>query len=1073
MNTKTGRANSRRAKRPAPAKLAPPASHRLHPRDRLFKRLERLSALPLVWLSAPAGYGKTTLIASHLQASARAHLWYQCDAGDADMASFFYYLTMARDRCAPRSRIPLPAFLPEHYPALPTFTRNFFRALFASFAGGTTVVFDNWQDVPADAALIEVLPVLTGQIPADVQVIVVSRGDPPPTLSRWIAADQLAVLTAEDLKLSRSETDEVIAAAGAGLPGGQFRTTEEIYMLSQGWPAGLTLLLRLDGKSGTRADDGIPGSQAVFDYLASEVFSHLDASLQEFLLETSCLEPLSAHVARHLTGRHDAESILRRLVRDNVFTTYRPAAATYQYHPLFRGFLLARAAQRNGPAFQQSLLARAAGALADAGDLEAAISLYLQAERWDAAADLIERVAPDLMAQARIQTLSAWIDAIPAAFVGRRAWLTYWRGMYQFTKAFGEARATLELAYALFCRDAKILGQMLACAAILRHISFCYADYRPMLPWIERLSALFQTGASFPSIAVELQIAAGFLVSIAQAFPDHPDLPPLLDRVTQLTSGAVDSTSRAAGISALQHFFSGVGRTAQYGDLDRRVADILKDPRLAPVSRLQIIWLQAYQYHLSADSSLAFDLLTKATRIAEHHGLVEESMRLRVCQLQAGDPTKSPQEIARELAEFEPMARMMPPIATSQFLYVRAMHEFSMGHVQDALRLVQESVPLIDGAHWPFGAALPKLGAAEILCALGRDEEALQYAAAARSSALHLETPILDFNALLVEAAVAGRTGPASGYATRLARALELGRQQGYANGFHHGCQLLRQLIPDALRLGIEVSYCRWVISRRGLKPPPRCCVEWPWPVRIRASGPLTIELNDTPLQMAGKTPRKPLELLKALLTSRHGLDADAAMDLLWPELEGDAARNAFDIAAHRLRKLLKSNDAVLASQGRITLNPERVWVDVFELTRLQELDFADEDGAALGKLTLQLYQAPLLGDDSTPWVADARDRLRVVFLRITKKVTDSLAAKGGWSAVRQFCEAAIAIEPGDEALYRAWIRSLVAKGLYEEAKLAYSQCEEALRKRNGRAPTAGTKLLLSSGQSVAGVAGI
>ena len=1012
----------------------------------MFHRLGQLRDTPLIWLSAPAGYGKSTLVSSYLQATARSHIWYQCDAGDADIASFFYYLNMARERCAPRSRVPLPAFLPEHYSAIPTFTRNYFRSLFASFAGSTTVVFDNLQEVPSDATIIQMLPLLAEQIPSDVQIIVVSRGDPPPTLGRWIAADQLVVFSAEDLKLSRSETEEVIAAAGIGPVGKRPRSAEELYTLSQGWAAGLALLLRLGAEGGTCADDGIPGSQAVFDYLASEVFSRLDDTLQEFLLETSCLQPISANVARHLTGRQEAQSILGRLVQDNVFTTYRPAAGTYEYHPLFRGFLLGRARQRNGAASQQSLMTRAAVALENAGDAEAAISLYLQAESWDAAAGLIEREAADLLSQARIQTLSAWINAIPVPLAERRAWLTYWRGMYQFTTSFTDARATLEHAYALFCRDAERLGQMLACAAILRHINACYADYRPMLRWIERLSALVQTGQPFPSEATELQIKAGFLLSIAQASPDHPDLLPLIDRVTLLTSGEVDPASRAAGVSALQHFFGGVGRTPQYGDLDRRVADLLKEPRLAPGSRLQIIWLHAYQYHLSGDSPRAFDLLRQATQIAEHHGLVGERMRLRICQMQAGDPTKSPREVAQELAEFESMARMMPPIAISQFLYVRAMHELSLGNVHDALRLVEESVPLIDGAHWPFGAALAKLGAAEILCALGRHEEALQYAASARSSATSLQTPLLDFNSSLVEAAVARRTGPASSYARILARAFELGRQQGYANSFHHGCQLLRQLVPDALRLRIEVSYCRWVIGKRGWQPPPGC-VDWPWAVRIRALGPLTIELDDVPLQMAGKVPRKPLELLKALLTSRHGLDVEAAMDLLWPELEGDAARNAFDIAAHRLRKLLKCNDAVLANQGRLTLNPDRVWVDVFELMRLQDLSFAEEDNAALGRVALQLYRAPLLSGDSTPWIAGARDRVRGVFLRIAKKLTDSLAAEEAWNAIRQFCDSAIALEPGDEALYRAWIRSLIALGLDEEAKLAYRQCEEALHR--------------------------
>lgn len=753
MNTRPRRSNFKRAVRPAPAKLATPATHRPYPRERLSERLGQLAATPLLWLAAPAGYGKTTLIASHLQAGARPHLWYQCDAGDADIASFFYYLAMARDLRAPKSRTPLPAFLPEHYAAIPTFARNFFRALFASFAGTTTLVFDNLQDVPADALLLQMLPVLAEQIPADVQVIIISRVEPGPILSRWIATEQLALLTAEELRLSREETEDFVIAAAAHLPAGPVRTADELYTLSRGWPVGLALLLRLDAKGAETADGGAPGSQAVFDYLAAEVFSRLSDSLQNFLLETSCLELLSAPVAGHLTGRADALSILEHLVQDNVFTSYLPAAHTYQYHPLFRSFLLRRARQRNGAASQQTLLGRAARAIADSGDVDAAIGLYLQAQSWEAAADLIERVAADLVSHARIQTLAGWLDALPAPVVENRAWLNYWRGIHQFTTSFTAARAALERAYALFCRDAESLGQMLSCAAILRHINACYADYRQMLPWIERLSALLKAGPSFPSDGIELQITAGFLVSIAQAIPDHPDLLPLIDRVTTLASGAVDRASRAAGVSALQHFFGGVGRTAQYGELDRRVADILEDPRLAPVSRLQIIWLQAYQFYLSGDSPLAFDLLRQASQIAEHHGLVGESLRLRVCQLQAGDPTKSAGDVAQELAALEPMARMMPPIALSQFLYVRAMHEFSMSHVQEALKLVQESVPLVDGAHWPFGAALAKLGAAEILCALGRHEEALQYAAAARASATSVETPLLDFNGMLVELA--------------------------------------------------------------------------------------------------------------------------------------------------------------------------------------------------------------------------------------------------------------------------------------------------------------------------------
>jgi DNA-binding SARP family transcriptional activator len=154
----------------------------------------------------------------------------------------------------------------------------------------------------------------------------------------------------------------------------------------------------------------------------------------------------------------------------------------------------------------------------------------------------------------------------------------------------------------------------------------------------------------------------------------------------------------------------------------------------------------------------------------------------------------------------------------------------------------------------------------------------------------------------------------------------------------------------------------------------------------------------------------------------------------------------------------------VLSVQGRLTLNTDRVWVDTFALAQMIDLDLDSEDAAEQARLALRLYRAPLLNGDSTPWVVDPRDRIRKLFLRIARKLTDTLAARGEWCTIREFCDAAIPIEPGDEALYRAWIRSLLALGLEEEAQLAYRQCEDALDKHMGRAPSVSTKHLLLAG---------
>ncbi len=115
--------------RPSLAKLTRPVLNRIHPRQRLFDALDAARNHPVIWITAPGGAGKTTLIASYLEARNLSPVWCQLDAGDNDAASFFYYLGLA----APLGREPLPVLTPEYALGLPTFSRNFFREFFSRF----------------------------------------------------------------------------------------------------------------------------------------------------------------------------------------------------------------------------------------------------------------------------------------------------------------------------------------------------------------------------------------------------------------------------------------------------------------------------------------------------------------------------------------------------------------------------------------------------------------------------------------------------------------------------------------------------------------------------------------------------------------------------------------------------------------------------------------------------------------------------------------------------------------------------------------------------------------------------
>ncbi|HSN31160.1 MAG TPA: hypothetical protein VLU41_00620, partial [Ideonella sp.] len=179
---------------------------------------------------------------------------------------------------------------------------------------------------------------------------------------------------------------------------------------------------------------------------------------------------------------------------------------------------------------------------------------------------------------------------------------------------------------------------------------------------------------------------------------------------------------------------------------------------------------------------------------------------------------------------------------------------------------------------------------------------------------------------------------------------------------------LAATLCAAALAQGIEPAFVRHVVRERRLAAPVPHEPHWPWPVRLHVLGGLRIEVDGAEVALGARAPRKPLDLLKAVVA--HGpapVDAALVLDALWSDAEGGAARAAFDMAVLRLRKLLGREDAVRLDAGRIGFDTGLVWVDAW----------AFASGAS------DAYPGALFGHDAVqPWWAAARERLAQRFLR-------------------------------------------------------------------------------------------
>jgi LuxR family transcriptional regulator, maltose regulon positive regulatory protein len=141
-----------------------------------------------------------------------------------------------------------------------------------------------------------------------------------------------------------------------------------------------------------------------------------------------------------------------------------------------------------------------------------------------------------------------------------------------------------------------------------------------------------------------------------------------------------------------------------------------------------------------------------------------------------------------------------------------------------------------------------------------------------------------------------------------------------------------RRMLAEALRAAIEPDNVRSLIKKFGVSPESTDVEDWPWSIRICALGRFAIVIDDVPLRSHGKAQRRPLDLLKFLVAmGERSVASDSAVAALWPDFDGDAG-HAFESTLHRLRKLLRRDDAILHVDGRLALNPKLVWVDAWAL---------------------------------------------------------------------------------------------------------------------------------------------
>jgi LuxR family maltose regulon positive regulatory protein len=391
---------------------APTLRAGLVPRLRLIERLTAGLACRLTLVSAPAGFGKTTLTAAWLHGAGRPYTWLSLDEADNDPARFTAYLLAALQKIDSNIGQVAQAMMQAPQPPPPEALVTGLINDIAATPNPFVLVLDDYQ-------LIQALPIhqqigfLLEHQPPQMHLVITTREDPPLPLSRLRARGQITDIRQRDLQFTEEETAEFLRRMmGLDL------SADDIIALqrhTEGWIAGLQLAaLSMQQSDDARRGQfvaGLTGSHRyILDYLIEEVFQWQAPRMQDFLLKTSILDHLSAPLCDAVTGQDDSQQVLLALDQANLFIIRLDESRQwYRYHRLFRDLLRTQ----RGALDVAALHRRAARWHEANGFLDEAMGHALAAEDWDEAERLMEPAGAQAINHGQFATLNRWLDALP------------------------------------------------------------------------------------------------------------------------------------------------------------------------------------------------------------------------------------------------------------------------------------------------------------------------------------------------------------------------------------------------------------------------------------------------------------------------------------------------------------------------------------------------------------------------------------------------------------------------------------------------------------------------------------
>ncbi len=1036
---------------PYPSKVTFPARRpAIVRRQRLAELLTQGLDRRITIVSAPAGYGKTTLLLDFAQSWEAPVCWYTLDERDRDLEAFLRYFLASGRRQFPAFGAELARALQQGEPVPPERAVDLLVTAVQSVGQPFVVILDDFHyldEAPAD--LRQVLEGWLYRLPENCHLVLSGRTQPQPAVLPLMSARQeVATVSGSDFAFTCEEVVQLFRdVLGKEI---SLDDAQHLADVSEGWAAALILMADKVRVARTSISlEQLRASDTLFQYIRLEQFNPLPADVREFLSGSAVPRVIEVEFLNELLGIVDAEERLNFLDRRNLFVVREEGKqARYRYHKLFRAFLISHLRAEEPQHFREMNLK--AAALREQGEeWEEAVYHYLQAGAWERIVEVTERVGWRLFEEGKWDTLADWLEAIPPDELTGQPKLILWKArILHHLNQVDQALALLAQAILAFEAGADwvALAEALVTKGMCLRLLGSYQESKEALSKARSLLLQHDGPTSVLTEArKELGITLGMFGEFGKALEE-------LKSVLDVYEAQGDAYNIAHVHNEIGNALMALGRLAEAAVyLERARQRWLKldnGPCLLQAmnnlgltyylegdyDRAERVWREAMEKtHLEASRKHEAYLLVGLGDIRRDKGDYDVALELYQSALQVGlsldeayirmyimDAIGNTYRLMGDIASGEPWLKRASAEAEERGgVYELGLCTASLaliqrerGELKEAVASLERAVSLLKKSNAKRELATAYFHLAAVYFSLKRKRLALDCLETVAQLVdqlgydhfLQLEAAR---NPLLVQYAAANKL--AEGYFGRLLKAVK-----GAAAASAEPSQEAPQLEAGATAL---YAY---------------------------GFGNLRVESGGREITDLEWRSEKSKEMFFFFLCHRRPLRKEEIVTALWPDLPEDKIGSVFHSSLYRLRQALYP-ECIAKESGRYILDPRGSFVfDVEDVQKaLQEADALPKgspEALAFLEKALSLYTGAFAQDFYSEWAEALRWQMEEQYMRLLATLAAAYSQSGEFKRSAELCQRILDVDEYNEAAWYRLMSNYIQSGHLEAAKYCYNR---------------------------------